>query len=145
MTPSAPGPQVEDKEDVFRGIPTPAWWVETENRPSSAAFKHPDFSVDVVSLAGSHTHTLGHLPEGSGVVRFNCGDAVSLGFIIRLENDPNQPANHAHANVYNAANLSKRKKMAAKLAAKCIVVLGPNLSLLAANSEISATDSQAEE
>ena len=32
------GPLVDDKEDVYRAILYPMWWVESEGRPSSAAF-----------------------------------------------------------------------------------------------------------
>ena len=144
MTPAPPGPVVDDKEDLFRGITTVAWWVEEEGRPSSAAFKHPDFSVDVVSLAGSHIHTLGHLPPGSGVVQFNCGAARLIGFTTRLEPDPEQPGNHAHANVYNPEKPSQRKKMAQRLASTCCTTVhAPDLVMLANNAAADDTDAAA--
>src|SRR5688572_4146290 len=96
---STPGPDVAAHEDLYRGLTTPAWWVAQERRPSSAAFRHPSFSVDVASLAGTPEHTLAHLTAGSGVVVFNCGAARQLGFITRLEADPLHPDNKAHANV----------------------------------------------
>jgi hypothetical protein len=125
MTPPSPGPKVDDTEDLYRGITTPDWWVADEGRPSSAAFKHPDFSVDIASLAGSPAHTLGHLPPGSGVVAFNCGIAHGIGFEVRQEPDPDHPDNHAHANVYNPASPNQRKKMAQRLAAQCRLVHPP--------------------
>jgi hypothetical protein len=122
---NAPGPEVEPHEDLYRGVTTPAWWVPEEKRPSSAAFRHPDFSVDVVSLAGSASYTLGHLPRGSGLVQFNCGAARALGANARLEPDPEQPDNLAHANVYTPESPSRRKATAQKLVALCTIVQEP--------------------
>ena len=120
-----PGPDVEDGESLYRRITTPAWWVASENRPSSAAFRHPDFSADVASIAASPEHTLGHLPPGSGVVSFPCGEAKQIGFAIRLEPDPSNPDNLAHANVYSGSSPGQRKKMAQRLVALCTVVVPP--------------------
>jgi hypothetical protein len=126
-TPSGPhGPPVDAAEDLFRGITTEDWWVAEEGRPSSAAFRHPDFSTDVVSLAGTPAFTLGHLPPGSGLVRFNCGAARAIGFDARLEADPENPGNHAHANVYSLHSTSQRKKAAQKLVVLCTIVQPPN-------------------
>src|ERR1041385_9280397 len=126
MTPAQPtgphGPPVDAAEDLFRGITTDAWWVAEEGRPSSAAFRHPDFSTDVVSLAGTAAFTLAHLPPGSGLVQFNCGAARADNFDARLEGDPENPGNHAHANVYSLHSTSQRKKAAQRLAALCRVV-----------------------
>ena len=88
MNPSSPGVKVDDKEELYRGITTEAWWVAEEHRPSSAAFKHSEFSVDIASLAESPAHTLGHLPAGSGVVSFNASVAHGIGFEARQEPDP---------------------------------------------------------
>jgi hypothetical protein len=110
------GPPVADTEDLYRGITTNDWWVPEGNRPSSAAFRFPDFSSDVVSLAGSPEFTLAHLPAGSGIAQFNSGVARALGFDARLEADPEQPENHAHANVYCLLESKQRKKAAQKLA-----------------------------
>jgi hypothetical protein len=122
---STPGPEVADHDDVYRGITTPSWWVAEEGRPSSAAFRHPRFSVDVVSLAGSPEHTLSHLPVGSGLVSFNCGAARQIGFVTRLERDAMHPDNSAHANVYSSPSSSKRKVMAQKLVGLCTLVREP--------------------
>jgi hypothetical protein len=54
------------------------------------------------------------------LVSFNCGDARAIGFIARLERDPEFPDNHAHANVYNPNNPNKRKTMAQKLVQKIV-------------------------
>ena len=113
---ASPGPEVDAAEDLFRCITTPDWWVSEEGRPSSAAFKQPDFSTDVASLAGSPAYTLARFPPGCGLVSFNYGTARGIGFLARVEPDPDHPDNHAHANVYN--NLPSgagRKKMAQKL------------------------------
>jgi hypothetical protein len=120
------GPQVDAAEDLFRGITTDDWWVAEEGRPSSAAFRHPDFSVDVISLAGTAAFTLAHLPPGSGLVQFNCGDARAINFDARLEADPENPENHAHANVYSLHSTSQRKKAAQRLVGLCRVVQVPN-------------------
>ena len=51
-----------------------------------------------------------------------------IGFIARIEPDPEYPENKAHANVYNLNGGSKRKTMAQKLAQKCIVLVAPTLA-----------------
>jgi hypothetical protein len=119
------GPAVADHEDLYRGITTPDWWVEEEKRPSSAAFRHPDFSTDVVALAGSPAFTLGHLPTNSGLIQFNSGAARGIGFNAHLEPDPEHPENHAHANVYSPPAAAHRKKAAQKLVKLCTVVVVP--------------------
>ncbi len=115
-----PGPEVEAKEDLYRCLTTPDWWVAEEKRPSSAAFKQPDFSTDVASIAGSPEYTLGRFRKGCGLVVFNYGDAKAIGFIARLETDPEFPENKAHANVYNPSAAGKRKTMAQKLVQKIV-------------------------
>jgi hypothetical protein len=87
----APGPEVDTKEDLYRCLTTPDWWVAEEKRPSSAAFKQPDFSADVASLAGSPQYTLERFPAECGLVAFNHGDAKEIGFIARLEPDRTIP------------------------------------------------------
>src|SRR5947208_558420 len=97
-SPASPTAEVDPREDLYRCITTPDWWVEEENRPSSAAFKQPDFSTDVASLAGSPDYTLSRFAQGCGLVSFNYGEAKAIGFIARVEADPNFPENKAHAN-----------------------------------------------
>jgi hypothetical protein len=121
----APGPEVDPSEDLYRCLTTPAWWVAEERRPSSAAFRHPDFSVDVASLAGSPAYTLSRFPAGCGLVSFNYGAAKAVGCIARLEADPEHPENRAHANVYTSPSAGKRKVMAQKLVGLCTVVRKP--------------------
>jgi hypothetical protein len=123
----AQGPPVADSEDLFRGITTPDWWVAAERRASSAAFSNPEFSADIVSLAQSPQFTLAHLPDPrSGVVQFNVGTARGLHFDTRKEPDPDNPDNHAHANVYGAAGRKQRKKAALSLALLCKVAVVPS-------------------
>ena len=115
--PPAPGPEVDAKEDLWRCITTPDWWVAEQKRPSSAAFKRPDFSTDIASIAETASYTLCRFPTGCGLVSFNCGAARTIGFVARKEEDPDHPTNQAHANVYNPITSgSKRKTMAQKLA-----------------------------
>jgi len=120
------GPAVDSAEHLYRGITSINWWVSEEQRPSSAAFRHAEFSVDIASLAGSPQHTLSHLTPGSGVVSFNCGQARQLGFDAHQEPDPNHPDNHAHANVYNLSSGNQIKKAAQKLVLLCSVIVEPN-------------------
>ena len=128
-TASSPGQEVDTKEDLYRCLTTMDWWVAEEGTPSSAAFKQPEFSTDVVSLAGSPEYTLSRFPAGCGLILFNYGDAKGLGFAARLELDPEFPENKAHANVYNPNVPSKRKTMAQKLAQRfCRVIKAPALS-----------------
>lgn len=118
---AAPGPEVNVNEDLYRCITTPAWWVAEENRPSSAAFKQPDFSTDIVSIAGTPDYTLSRFPSGCGLVLFNYGNTKTIGFIARQELDPAHPENLAHANVYNGTSSgNKRKTMAQKLVDKIV-------------------------
>jgi hypothetical protein len=129
--PATPGPEVDVQEDLYRCITTPAWWVPEENRPSSAAFKQPDFSTDMVSIARTPTYTLSRFPPGCGLVLFNYGDAKAIGFLARREMDPAHPENLAHANVYNRMpSGSKRKTMAQMLVEKIVekntIVMVPN-------------------
>src|SRR6516225_9065658 len=107
---AAPGPEVDAAERLYRCITTPAWWVPEENRPSSAAFKQPDFSTDMASVAGTPAYTLGRFPPGCGLVAFFYCDAKAIGFIARVEPDPEYPDNKAHANVYNPNNSQKKRK-----------------------------------
>ena len=120
MSDTATPSKVDSKEDLYRCITTPDWWVAEEKRPSSAAFKQPVFSTDVASRAGSIDHTLRRFSAACGLVCFNYADAKTIGFIARLEEDPEHPDNKAHANVYNPNATSKRKTMAAKLIQKIV-------------------------
>jgi hypothetical protein len=118
------GPPVGDDEELFRCIAQPHWWNDHERRITSAAFKFPCFSVDVASLAGSPEVTLARFRPGTGLVAFSCRAARDLGCDIRLETDPNDPGNAAHAHVYMPAE--KRKTVARKLVDACTVVHEPS-------------------
>jgi hypothetical protein len=124
-TAAARGPEVAATEELYRGITHPSWWVAEEGRISSAAFSFPTFSVDVASIAGSPSHTLGHLPPCSGLVAFNCGQARSLSFDARQEIDPDHPQNLAHAHIYSDLPNKQRKKKAQALVQLCKVVTAP--------------------
>jgi len=116
MSDASPGLEVDQVDDLFRCITTPDWWVAEEGRPSSAAFKQPNFSADMASVAKTPEHTLQRFPGGCGLVSFNYGSAKGIGFIARREPDPEHPENLAHANVYNLVTSGNgRKKMAQKL------------------------------
>lgn len=113
---ASPGPEVDEAENLFRCITTPDWWVADEGRPSSAAFKQPDFSTDMKSVAVTPDYTLARFPSGCGLVSFNYGTAKGIAFIAREEPDPDHPDNLAHANVYNNLPTGNgRKKMAQRL------------------------------
>lgn len=115
-TGASPGPEVAIGENLHRCLTTPDWWVGEENRPSSAAFKQPDFSTDMASIAKTVEYTLSRFPDGCGLVAFVYREAKAIGFLARQEEDPEYPGNKAHANVYNPNKPSKRKIMAQKLA-----------------------------
>jgi hypothetical protein len=126
-TAAFPGPEVNPAENLNRCITTIDWWVPEENRPSSAAFKQPDFSTDIQSIAQTAEYTLRRFPAGCGLVSFNYGEAKTIGFLARQEEDPQFPENTAHANVYNPQpSGSKRKTMAQKLAQKCAILQAPS-------------------
>jgi hypothetical protein len=118
------GPQVNDDEELYRCIAYPHWWDEQERRITSAAFKFPCFSVDVVALAGSPDTTLSRFRKGTGLVVFSCRTAKELGCEVRLEPDPNYPQNQAHAHVYMPSE--KRKTVARKLVEASTVVREPS-------------------
>jgi hypothetical protein len=120
-TAPSPGPEVDTGESLYRCLTTMDWWVAAEKRLSSAAFKQPDFSTDMVSVAKTPEYTLARFRPGSGLVVFRYGDAQVIGFIARIEIDPEFPDNKAHANVYNpSSSQSKRKILALKLIEKII-------------------------
>lgn len=119
------GPQVPDGDHLYRVITTSDWWKAATDTPSSAAFKHPSFSADIASKS-SPKKTLDRFDIGSGLVSFNCGDARVIGFDSREEPDPEFPKNLAHANVYNDAGSSERKRRARKLAEACRLVVRPS-------------------
>src|SRR5438874_1979110 len=121
------GPPVDGQEDLYRLITTKDWW--QNDRPSSAAFKLPKFSTNVVSLTTLEKTVeqlikLLNKPKG-GVVQFNCGIARGFGFDARMELDQNFPENTAHANVYHDGSGSRRKTDAKKLAESCRCVHEP--------------------
>ena len=126
---SEAGPQVDSAEDLYRLITTPDWWVAEQERPSSAAFDEPKFSVNVASLTTvpettRQLHEDLRKPDG-GIVSFNCGRARELGFDAKLERDKTFPDNAAHAHVYYGGSRNSRKKNAKKLARQCQVVVEP--------------------
>jgi hypothetical protein len=114
---NAHGPPVADEEDVYRAILYPWWWVESENRPSSAAFDYDVFSVDRKSLT-TPGKTAARFREISRLVEFNCGKAREIGFDTRDEVDPRNPENLAHARVYFMSK-GGRKGRAKRLAVLC--------------------------
>lgn len=124
MSGTSPGPEVDLADNLFRCITTMDWWVSDEGRPSSAAFKQPDFSTDMESVAKCPEYTLRRFPQGCGLVRFNYRTAKEIGFIAYQEVDPQFPDNLAHANVYNRSTASRRKRMAQKLVEAIVAANG---------------------
>ena len=100
QSPSPHGPPVGDREELYRCITHPSWWIEEEGRISSAAFKYPIFSIDVASITGSPENTLRQFHLGTGLASFLCCDARDFGCDVRLEIDEHHPENQAHAHVY---------------------------------------------
>jgi hypothetical protein len=94
-----PGSLVADTEDVYRAILYPRWWPDGMNRPSSAAFDDPSFSVDVKSRT-TPRQTAARFRNVTRIAEFNCGQARGIGFETRDELDPAQPDHLAHAHVY---------------------------------------------
>src|SRR4051794_30170427 len=123
-TPDGPhGPPVADDEELYRCIMYPNWWVEEEQRISSAAFKFPRFSVDIASIAGSPEVTLSRFLPGTGMVVLACRVAKELGCDVRYELDEQYPDNKAHAHVYIPTE--KRKTIARKLVDASRVIRKP--------------------
>lgn len=125
----ARGPQVDAAEELYRLITTPDWWVADAERPSSAAFDEPKFSVNVASMT-TVDETQRQLcddlnrPNG-GIVSFGSGDARTLGFDARHEIDDTFPENEAHAHVYYDGGRSSRKKNARRLAHRARTIVKP--------------------
>lgn len=129
--PTPLGPPVADEEDVYRAITYPIWWDTRENRPSSAAFDDHVFSVDRVKLTTSPDDTLNRFRPGTGLVKFNCGQARTIGFDTRDEIDDLFPDNSAHAHVYDMGGSPNRKKRARRMAKDfATVIIAPDLSQL---------------
>ena len=117
-----PGSLVADTEDVYRAILYPHWWPDGMNRPSSAAFDDPIFSVDVKSRT-TPRQTAARFRNVTRIAEFNCGQGTRIGFETRDELDPAQPDNLAHAHLYflgyDTFNEKQRKKKARQLAEIC--------------------------
>lgn len=114
------GPPVAESEDLYRAILTPLHWSDRDHRPSSAAFDHPVFSVDVASRT-TPAAMAARFQSVARLVSFNCGVARSIGFDTRDERDEQFPGNAAHAHVY-FVGAAKRKTKARELAGKCRIV-----------------------
>ncbi len=123
------GPEVPDKETLYRFVTVSSFWVKKEKRPSSSLFDNPPrVSVNIASMTTKEEcehqlrEDLRH-PEG-GMVSFNCGMARDLGFDARHEPEGN---NQAHAHLYCDEDHSnkQRKRNALKLALECAVVIDP--------------------
>lgn len=128
--PGERGPRVGADEELYRLITTSDWWVEDYERPSSAAFDWPKFSVNVASFTTVQRTTRQlredlKKPDG-GIVSFACGRARQLGFDARHERDEGFPDNEAHAHVYYDDSKASRKKNARRLAGECLIVLAPS-------------------
>lgn len=106
------GNPLPPEENVFRVLTHPSWWVEADERISSAAFNNPQFSGDVESMT-TIEDSIGRHRNGSGLAKFNVGAAKALG--IECLHFP-EHGNDAHANVYNDGTDNKRKGKARKLA-----------------------------
>lgn len=124
-----PGPEVPDKETLYRFVTVSSFWVTIQNRPSSSLFDHPPrVSVNIASMITEKEcvrqleEDLGR-PDG-GMVSFNCGTARCLGFDARHEPEG---SNKAHSHLYCSKDHSskQRKKNAQILARKCAVVIQP--------------------
>jgi hypothetical protein len=127
------GTEVDGADFLYRAITTADWWVEDENRPSTAVFNAREFCADVESLAGDHQATLSRHKPGCGIVRFNAGVARALGFCARKAVDPDFPDNAAHADVTCDLGNKDRRRAAKKLIhhPDTLVLVQPDLALLA--------------
>lgn len=105
--PNEESPPVAAAEDLLRGIVVPEWWDPEQGVVSSAIFGFPKFSAYVASMKSSAA-LLEQLPDGSGVLKFNCGEARDLNFDALHEPEG---GDESHANVYR----TRKKKQARKL------------------------------
>jgi hypothetical protein len=116
---------VSDQEQVYRAILYPQHWSDAQQRPSSAAFDDPVFSVDIASRTTPDL-TKARFRMVLKLVEFNCGEARAIGFDTRDEIDPLFGDNVAHAHVYfldySALGRSQRKTKARQLAERCSLV-----------------------
>ena len=119
------GPVVPDEEDAYRAVLHPIQWADHQNRPSTAAFDEPVFSVDIASKTNPQA-TVARFKMVLRLVAFNCGGARNLGFDTRDEPDANHPDNEAHAHVYfdeyDGLGKKTRKKRIRRLIEICWVV-----------------------
>ena len=130
------GPPVADQEDLQRALTYNKWWVEEEQRVSSAAFSFPDFSVDIASIAGSEDYTIRRFASGTGLVVLNCGAVRGEGCHACKEKDQNHPDNEAHANAYMPTSGGHRKRAAKAIAEKhCKKVIKPDIAAGATHPE----------
>ena len=119
------GPAVPDKENAYRAILYPHWWVEDREGPSSAAFDDPVFSVDIASRT-TPIESANRFRNVNKIAEFNCGEARGLGFDTRDEPDELHPDNNAHAHVYfedyDELGKKKRKRRIRHLIEICRVI-----------------------
>ena len=131
------GPAVDANENLLRFITTPSFWVSAAQRPSSAAFDKPKFSVNIESLTSiaEHQRQLTDVlkrPAG-GIVRFSCSAARALSFQAHAEIDDAYPDNAAHAHVHDDGEDCTRKKRARSLATQCHVAVEPRFDELSSD------------
>lgn len=109
--------RADDTDHAFRGILYPKWWLPDEGRVSSLVFNWSSFSVDLESRtsAKASLDRLRHDHDGCGLVKFNCGIAKTLEFIVTPEIDPNHPDNKAHATVKSLARSNSQRKAKAQI------------------------------
>ena len=129
MTELSPwGPEVPAGETLLRAITRPEWWDPEERHLSSAAFSRPKFSASILSKLDDENEMLERFQQGTGLARFNCGEARELGFDARHEPEEDHDD---HANVYSTdLNGSQRKKLARKLVEAAKIARDPNNELL---------------
>ena len=93
------GPALPAEEHVYRVILTSSWWVEAENRPSTAAFDDRVFSVEIKTRT-TPEESAAKFRDVTRLAEFNCGRAAALEFNSHDERDRVAPDNYAHAHVY---------------------------------------------
>lgn len=120
------GPPVPDDEHLLRGIVRAEWWDPETGHLSSAIFGFPRFSAFIAAIR-TEAELLQRFRVGSGIVRFHCGTARSLGFDARHEPEH---GDDAHANVYCGLGSAQRKRHARALVESAQITTEPDVGWL---------------
>ncbi|MBU4268647.1 MAG: hypothetical protein KJ808_07345 [Acidobacteria bacterium] len=97
---------IPDNDNVYRRIPR-VWYIETENRPSSAAFRDPETSVDWSKYSTPEESLKGYSGYFLASIKAKIPREMKLDVIHRPSKN-----NHSHSVILGQKTPSKAKSLA---------------------------------